>query len=234
LSFLTSGKVFAQENEEIIASSTESDTLVSAPSLLNQDSIVVVVPQEDSLAVVGLGADATPPNANIKLSTEMSSFKPKPGTAAWLAIVPGLGQIYNRKYWKLPLVYGGFVGLAYGINWNGRYYSDYKQAYSDFIDEDPTTHSWIYMLPTGQDPETVNSSSFKNSLKSKMDLYRRYRDLCIIGIAGLYVLTIVDAFVDAQLFDFDISPNLTFNIEPTIQPTINNNLTVALQCRLSF
>ena len=160
-----------------------------------------------------------------------SSFVPNPKKAVLFAVVcPGLGQIYNRKYWKLPIIYGAFTGLAYGIAWNNRYYVDYRQAYSDFIDDDESTNSWINMLPPGM---TETPAGFQDRLARNMDIYRRNRDLCIIGAAGVYILSIVDAFVDAQLFEFDISPDLTLNIAPQMQ-VVNKNTAVGLQCRLRF
>ena len=165
---------------------------------------------------------------------DQNSFVPNPRKAVlFAAICPGLGQIYNRKYWKLPIIYGGFTGLAYGMSWNNKYYVDYRQAYSDFIDGDENTNSWINMLPIGMDPEEIDQVWFRSVLSRRMDIYRRNRDLCIIGMAGIYVLSIVDAFVDAQLFEFDISPDLTLNIAPQMQ-LVNTNATVGLQCRLRF
>jgi hypothetical protein len=163
-----------------------------------------------------------------------NTFVPNPRRALlYAAVCPGLGQIYNRKYWKLPIVYGAFTGLVYGIVWNGKYYTDYKQAYSDFIDNNGETNSWINMLPVGSDPETVDETWFKSVLVQKKDVYRRYRDLCIIGVVGVYVLTLIDAFVDAQLFEFDISPDLTLNVEPQMQ-VVNRDRAIGLQCRLHF
>ena len=166
----------------------------------------------------------------IEFNTQ-GSFVPNPRKAVlFAAICPGLGQIYNRKYWKLPIIYGGFTGLTYGFLWNNRYYVDYRQAYSDFIDDDESTDSWKNMLPPGM---TEPPAGFADRLARNKDIYRRNRDLCIIGAAGIYVLSIVDAFVDAQLFEFDISPDLTLNIAPQMQ-LVNTNASVGLQCRLRF
>lgn len=122
------------------------------------------------------------------------------------AIFPGLGQIYNRKYWKLPILYGGFVGLSYAISWNNRYYQDYFHAYKDIMDDDPETNSWHDFLRYGQDPETVDTAWLKDVLRRGKNYYRRYRDLSIIGTVALYAIGIMDAYVDAQLFDFEITP----------------------------
>jgi hypothetical protein len=154
---------------------------------------------------------------SILLNVETKVFKPNPTKAViYSAIFPGLGQIYNRKYWKLPIVYGGFLGFSYAIAWNGRYYTDYSNGFKDIMDEDPTTDSWKNFLPYGQDPESVDKEWLKTVLKRRKDFYRRYRDLSIIGTIAMYALSMVDAYVDAQLFDFDMSTDLSFRIEPTI------------------
>jgi hypothetical protein len=141
-------------------------------------------------------------------------WKPDPIRAMWLGMVfPGGGQIYNRKYWKLPIVYGGVVACIYAVNWNAQMLRDYSQAYQDITDNDPTTNSYLEMLPLGYDI-TGREAHFKSVFKRKKDFYRRYRDLSIFFIAGVYVLSIVDAYVDAELSTFDISPDLSLSIEP--------------------
>src|SRR5690554_362129 len=144
-------------------------------------------------------------------------FKPSPTKAViYSAIFPGLGQIYNRKYWKLPIVYGGFVGFTYAITWNHGYYRDYLGGYQDIMDDNPETNRWHNMLPYGMEPESVDEEWFTGVLQQRKDYYRYYRDLSIIGTVALYLLAIVDAYVDAQLFDFDMSPDLSLRVEPAI------------------
>ena len=124
------------------------------------------------------------------------NFKPNPSRSVWLAAVcPGLGQIYNRKFWKLPIVYGGVAGCIYAITWNGKYYKDYITAYKDIADTDPNTNSHLQVLPYSVDP---NSAWAKDFLNQKQNYYRKYRDLSIIISVAVYALSIVDAFVDAQ------------------------------------
>ena len=80
----------------------------------------------------------------VKLPRDWSTWKPNPQRALWLALVlPGAGQIYNRKYWKLPIFYGGFMGCIYALTWNNMMYKDYSQAYLDLMDTDPSTNSYI-------------------------------------------------------------------------------------------
>ena len=169
-------------------------------------------------------------------------FKPDSKKAVlYSAFFPGLGQIYNRKYWKLPLVYGSFLGCAYAITWNGNQYKGYQKAYIDFIDGDDATNSWDdyrYGVYRREDPENWSSttkSNFESSLKLARDFHRRNRDLSYIVTVGVYAIWIIDAYVDAQLFDFDISPDLSLRIEPVLfDRTINNSRTVGVQLCFNF
>lgn len=163
-------------------------------------------------------------------------FRPNSLKATWLAMAfPGGGQIYNRKYWKLPLVYGGLAGCAYALTWNNKMYKDYAQAYRDIMDDNPNTNSYKELLPTASSYSTSQLSSL---LKRRKDLYRRYRDMSIFAVLGVYLLSIVDAYVDAELSNFDISPDLSMRVEPVIMNVQNNfsqnNKTVGVQCSLKF
>lgn len=142
------------------------------------------------------------------------NWKPDPIRAMWLGMVfPGGGQIYNRKYWKLPIFYGGAVGCIYALNWNAQMLRDYSQAYQDLTDSDPTTNSHLEMLPLGYDI-TGREEHFKSVFKRKKDFYRRFRDMSIFFIAGVYVLSIVDAYVDAELSTFDVNQDLSLRVAP--------------------
>jgi hypothetical protein len=146
-------------------------------------------------------------------------FQPSPKKATiYAAVFPGLGQIYNRKYWTVPILYGGFMGLAYAINWNNKYYKSYKNVYIDIMLGN--RESFVEMFPytdiSNISDENLKASWIPGSLRQRKDVYRRWRDMSIAGVVGLYVLSVLDAYVDAQLFDFDISPDLSMHIEPVI------------------
>lgn len=143
-------------------------------------------------------------------------FVPDPKRALWLSLVlPGAGQIYNRKYWKLPIIYGGFLGCAYALMWNQQMYRDYSQAYLDIMDDDPNTDSYLDMLPPRYDI-SGREEEFQNLFKRKKDYYRRYRDLSAFCFIGVYLLSVIDAYVDAQLSVFDITPDLSMSVEPAV------------------
>ena len=176
-----------------------------------------------------------------EVAQDFSQWRPDPKRALWLALViPGGGQIYNRKYWKLPLVYGGFIGCLYAMNWNNNMYKDYSQAYLDISDNDPNTQSYNQFLHLGAKITTDSDiQRYKDLFKKRKDLYRRWRDLSFFVLVGVYALSVIDAYVDAELSVFDISKDLSLKVEPTI---INNHQSknpfdsssVGLQCSLNF
>lgn len=142
-------------------------------------------------------------------------FNPDPTRAVWLsALFPGLGQIYNRRYWKLPIVIGAFMGLGYGTSWNNTQFKDYSNGYMDLMSGDPNKKSYMNFFPPNTDEDSLNKDWLKSVLKNRKDYFRRNRDLCIICMVGVYLVAIIDAYVDAQLAHFDISPDLTMDISP--------------------
>ena len=150
-----------------------------------------------------------------ELYDKKAFWKPDPIRAMWLGmVVPGLGQIYNRKYWKLPIIYGGFLGCIYALTWNAQMLADYNQAYLDIMDSDPQTKSYEKMLPIGYDI-TGKEARFQEIFKNRKNTYRRYRDLSIFVMIGIYALSVVDAYIDAELSTFDISRDLSLRIIPT-------------------
>ncbi len=154
------------------------------------------------------------------LSPVRPRFIPDPNRALWLSLVfPGAGQIYNRKYWKLPIIYGGFLGCTYALMWNQQMYMDYSQAYLDIMDDDPNTNSHLDMLPPRYDI-TGREDQFKRIFKNKKNFYRRYRDLSAFCFVGVYLISVVDAYVDAHLSVFDITPDLSMRFNPAV---IENN-----------
>jgi hypothetical protein len=152
---------------------------------------------------------------------------PNPTKATWLAVVfPGAGQIYNRKFWKLPIIYGGFAGCAYALSWNGKMYKDYSQAYLDIMDSDPNTDSYLDLFPNRVN--SYSESQLQSIIKKRKDTFRRYRDMSIFATIAVYLISIVDAYVDAELSNFDISPDLSMSIEPAV---INSNSATGTRSR---
>jgi len=148
--------------------------------------------------------------------------------------LPGLGQIYNRKYWKVPVVYAGFAGVIYAVDFNSSRYIMYLKAYSDLTDAIPETASYLDLPglenvdPRTYDPvlypEDYNPSNYswyKERMLRMVDYYKKYRDLSYIGIAAWWLITILDANVDASLFSYDVSDNLDLEVEPVMLPVMS-------------
>ena len=166
---------------------------------------------------------------------DWATWKPDPKRAMWLAIVlPGAGQIYNRKYWKLPIIYGGFVGCAYAMRWNNQMYSDYSRAYIDIADDDPNTKSYETFIKFGNTINETNIEQWKSRFKSRKDRFRRWRDLSFFCMVGVYGLSIIDAYVDASLSQFDISDDLSLHVEPGFVGTTSTNTGIGINAALTF
>lgn len=211
------------DKSRIVQASTSERKSVEVPS----DSTYV---QEDSVLTV-VTADGVP--------TEFSGkkiFNPDPSRAVWLsALVPGLGQVYNRRYWKLPIIIGGFMGLGYATSWNNNQYKDYTQGYRDLTDSDPATNSYMNFFPPNTKEGDFDTQWLTNTMKSRKDYYRRNRDLCIICLVGLYLLCMVDAYVDASLAHFDISDNLSMDVQPAMFMTpTDRRVTLGLNWAFNF
>ena len=178
-----------------------------------------------------------------KVKRDWNTWTPDPQRALWLALVlPGAGQIYNRKYWKLPIIYGGFMGCIYALTWNNMMYKDYSQAYLDIMDKDPTTASYNKFLHLGRTIDMNDEQQVKryqDLFKSRKDKYRRWRDMSFFVMLGVYALSVIDAYVDAELSVFDISKDLSLKVEPTVIPNRmgGNPLqaqSVGVNCSLNF
>lgn len=152
---------------------------------------VIAQTENDSIRV------ATPTDTTL-IKSYAERYSPRKALL-YAAVLPGLGQIYNKKYWKLPLVYGGFAGIGYGLNFYQKGYTKYRGELFEVIE------SGANVGPSGfSEPQ----------LRSIVDRYRRERDFMIILMGGMYLLQIIDAHVDAHLKEFDLNPNLQVSIEP--------------------
>ena len=207
------------------------------------DTTNTQVVDDDMDFIIADSLDKAKSTSNIKpkrQKRDWNTWKPDVKRALWLSIVlPGAGQIYNHKYWKLPIFYGGVVGCVYAMTWNNNMYRDYSQAYMDLVDNNPSTQSYNQFLHLGNKITPENEARYEEIFRKRKDRYRRWRDLSVFSLIGVYALSIIDAYVDASLSDFDISKDLSMHIQPTI---INNQLNsnplnsgaIGLQCSLNF
>lgn len=207
------------------------------PTLPQREPLVPDSTAVDAELIMAIPVDSiAPTEVTAEGYIDPHAFNPQPERAVWLsALCPGLGQIYNRKYWKLPIVIGGFMGLGYATNWNNNQYHDYMQGYNDLMDNDPDTKSYMNFFPPTVNEGDLDKEWLKRTFKTRKDFFRRNRDLCIISLAGMYLLCIVDAYIDASMAHFDISPNLSLDIKPAVSlPMPGRSAAVGLNWALNF
>ena len=217
---------------------------------LNSDSVIFDLENPYSVSVdtakivkkpiVSIAQDTVKHKAKLPKEVKLKTpFTPSPQKAVIYSLIcPGLGQIYNKKYWKLPIVYGGFLGVGYAISWNGGLYGDYKKAYKDIVLDPTGTTSWHNFVSNSENvlnnPTLLKQQT--DRLKRRRDYFRRNRDLAIIVGVGLYVLCLVDAYVDASLYNFNITPDLSMTAVPSVWKDSNysSKPVVGLQCNFTF
>jgi len=176
--------------------------------------------------------------AQVELVKEMKPHSPHKASF-YAAILPGLGQIYNKKYWKLPILYGGIAASGYAIHFNSKYYKKYRSAYRDFIIQDPGNKSYLEFIPPGLSESDVIGGPyegwFEEALERKKQYYKRYRDLSYFIMVGVYIVQIVDAAVDAHFYNFSISDDLSLRVNPTIMESSHGDYGgVGIQLNFKF
>ncbi len=129
------------------------------------------------------------------------------------AIFPGMGFVYTKTYWRIPIYYGGFIALATVVDYNNRNYQRYKTAYNALTDGNPST------------VDEFNGRYSPELLSRVRSAYRRDRDLAIIGMAAAYLLSVIDTYVIASLKNWDVDENLSVRVEPTLIDTRINGRT---------
>jgi len=165
---------------------------------LHAQNKVVVENESDSLI--------TESQDTVLLKSYATRYNPRKALL-YAAIAPGLGQIYNKKYWKLPLVYGGFVGIGMAINFYNGLYTKYKRDLFANLEDG-------YVNDSDRRPgDTYTTKSYRVAV----DRSKRSRDFWIIMMGAMYILQIVDAHVDAHLKEFDLNPQLHVSIEPMME-----------------
>ncbi len=229
--------------DQVLPDSIPLSAPVTTPAAVLVDSIATVAGSDslvmtpvDTLAVVEPLSLNLPSGDDKTRVKPVREFNPDPTRAVWLsALFPGLGQIYNRRYWKLPIVIGGYMGLGYATSWNNGMLRDYTRAYADIMDNDPNTRSYMDFFPSTTTEESLDKTWLTNVLQSRKNYYRRNRDLCIICMVGVYLVAMIDAYVDASLSHFDISPDLSMDLYPTLIPDERNKLPgLGLQWAFNF
>lgn len=181
--------------------------------VVHTDTLPRVSPKPDTLAKSKV-------KAPVDTLPKVKKHSPKKATIM-SAVLPGLGQVYNHHWWKVPIVYAGFGGVIYGLAFNQKYLNDYRSAYKTRLTQGP-----------GVDPYWGKYTDA--NLVSLQQYYRRNRDLCYIILAGVYVLNILDANVSAHLFDFDVSDDLSLRWQPGILTAGRGQTVPGLSLSLRF
>ena len=160
--------------------------------------------KSDSLLIIQPGMDTTGLSKNVKEVYLDSIAQKRPKYAAFFAAaLPGLGQVYNKDYWKLPILYGGGITIGYYINWANHEYHQTLQALTD--------------NQNGVKTNPLANAIPQDILIKAVDYYRRTRDFGMILLGGLYLIQIVDAHVQAHLMNFDITEDLTLEVKPVLE-----------------
>lgn len=225
-----------EATDSLIIRSAEKDSVsLNKDSIYTDENLRKIESLEAPVdtAMLSMKSDSVMQQSPVK---QKKRWIPDSNKSVWMAMVlPGAGQIYNRKYWKLPIIYGGFVGCAYALTWNTKMYNDYSQAYIDIMSDNPANDSYKDFIPSYIDIES-NKEYYQNLFKNAKDGYRRQRDLSIFAFIGVYLLSVIDAYVDAELSDFDISKDLSMKLEPTVFNDVYRKRPqgIGLQCNIKF
>ncbi|MGC1243799.1 MAG: DUF5683 domain-containing protein [Chryseosolibacter sp.] len=188
--------------------------ICAGPRAQAQDSLKV---ERDT--VVSAGPDT------VAIKSYAKRFSPRKAIL-FAAVLPGLGQVYNKKYWKLPLVYGGFYAIGYYINTYNKLYTEYKGYLFYNLENGLSGENQEH-----PDPEVGLTTG---QLRTIVDKSRRERDFMIILMGGMYLLQMVDAHVDAHLKEFDLNPKLQVSIEPSMEQNVFTGRTTGVALVLKF
>ena len=188
-------------------------------------SIIVVANAQKTTKTITAGTankDTLIVNSKKEIEVVTDTLENRPNTAAlYSAALPGLGQAYNNKYWKIPIIYGGAMVITYFVGYNNKLYKQYRDGLIALIDGDDRTVPF--------DPK-LDQKVYQRAV----DYWRRNRDLLVIGAVVLYVINIVDANVDAHLALFTVDDDISLNLEPSFDQTAMQTNVIGLSLKLKF
>jgi hypothetical protein len=188
-------------------SQTDSNVVVIDSTLRNPDAIrnPILNESKDTLANLRSASEIKP--SVVKDSARLALERLPRIAVRRSLILPGWGQVTNRRWWKVPIIYAGFVGLGLAVEFNQRYY---KQVLNELQYRYNNEGKPL-------DPELARGD--EQALIGLRDYYRRNRDLSVLAGVGLYAINAIDAYIDAKFFRFDISDELSFKLSPSIMST---------------
>lgn len=240
----TSSRLLAQQKDSVMLSEVDSLSRLNGPphdslffgtmkkeqdpTLVNPiDSIIKATPAKDLSKVSTQKALKDTSFTIVKNKKHEKWSRPKK-TMVLAMLMPGAGQVYNQKYWKLPILYAGVGAVVYFLYTNQKTYNELKGAYTYYNTMLTANHAFSFSFPSSN---TGNTYTSVNQLATDRDTYRRYRDMSIAGAAVLYVISVLDAYVDAHLRTFDLNPDLSVSINPLFY---KNNTTFVTGISLNF
>ncbi len=228
---LSSLEAAGQEPVDSMAVTTHAVTDSIAPVMAEPDTIALKYSPDTTESRIILLSDSTALSQTYPLDSLDTYAKHSPAKAAIMsAVLPGLGQIYNRKYWKVPIVYAAVgASVYYFLKWQNKY-TQWRRAYIDFNDKDPYTNYWQTMgIPSGYSSDQVSQTVTRHK-----DQYRTWRDWSIVAVVAAYALNIIDANVDAHLMDFSLDDNISLNIQPCFLENGINSQKFGLTLQFTF
>ena len=224
LLLLCSPRVSAQEP-------SDSTVMLKPETVVLQDSIAepqILHPEPETPVI--LLTDDTDLSKIFMMDTLSMYSKHSPAKAAMMsAVLPGLGQIYNKKYWKIPIVYAAIGISAERFLTFQNQYTRYRRAYVEYNDKDDYTNYHLTLFPQGTPPDKMSQIITRNK-----DKLRTWRDWSIIAVVASYALNIIDANVDAHLMDFSLDDNISLNIRPCFLENSINSKIFGLTLQFSF
>ncbi len=161
------------------------------------------------------------------VSDDTVATKPlkNPKLAGWLSFaLPGAGQVYNGQYWKIPIIYGGIGTLAYVSHFYNTRFRQLKNDEHVLLNDGKSTTGGV----------SIHGLTNESDIVRYMTKYRRYRDLCFVGMALVYMMNVFDAVVDAHLYDYDVSEDITLHVEPCTMGPVMANQNPSFGARLTI
>ena len=197
-------------------STKEPSKLVATPQKATSDLTAKGKAESKALqSTTAMKGDKRPEGVPFfKKMTRWFTRYPNSNVALLCSIIPGGGQLYNQRYWKIPIALSAMTAGLYAVTWNQRLYNEYHTAYADLLSENPLDHtSWQAFIPSGADPsQYVSDGNLRSRLERGSKQYKESRDLSIVITVALYLLSALDAYVDAELYYFNVSPQLTIDM----------------------
>lgn len=242
--FCTPQNIIAQDTLSVENSSKKESKEKLTVETLSTDSLVVTNPvksgKKGKTTVMDITNDTLPEPVSLKPVRKGDPMK----ATMISAVFPGGGQLFNRKYWKLPIVYAGFGVLFYSISSNSDNYQLYYKGYTDFTDDIKETDSYLDFIPGDPAvydpvlaPDTYNpalAANVEEQMLRLVDYHKRYRDLSIILTGVWYLVQILDANVDASLMEYDVSDNLELSFYPSMITLPGRSLAAGLNLHLTM